>query len=106
MDLEEFELELIEGGASKFEKEEEFLTVYTEFTDFGLMSSKLEELGIEPKNSEVQRIPLNTVELPVEDAKKILNLIEKFEDDDDVQNVYHNLEITDELIEEMEKEEA
>lgn len=102
--LEEFELELIEGGASKFEKEDEFLTVYTEFTDFGLMSSKLEEMGIEPKNSEVQRIPLNTLELPVDDAIKILNLVEKFEDDDDVQNVYHNLEITDELIAEMEEE--
>lgn len=104
-DLEELELELIEGGASKFEKEDEFLTVYTEFTDFGLMSSKLEELELEPKNSEVQRIPINTVELPVDDAIKILNLVEKFEDDDDVQNVYHNLEITDDLIEEMEKQE-
>jgi transcriptional/translational regulatory protein YebC/TACO1 len=40
----------------------------------------------------------------VEDAKKILNLVEKFEDDDDVQNVYHNMEITDNLMEEMEKE--
>ncbi|MDX1762428.1 MAG: YebC/PmpR family DNA-binding transcriptional regulator, partial [Christiangramia sp.] len=106
MDLDEFELELIEGGASTIEKEDEFITVYTEFTDFGLMSSKLEELNIEPKNSEVQRIPLNTLELPVDDSIKILNLIEKFEDDDDVQNVYHNLEITDEVIAEMEKEEA
>ncbi|MDX1542970.1 MAG: YebC/PmpR family DNA-binding transcriptional regulator [Christiangramia sp.] len=104
MDLEEFELELIEGGATKIEKDEEFITVYTEFTDFGLMSSKLEELDIEPKNSEVQRIPMNTLELPVEDAKKILDLVEKFEDDDDVQNVYHNLEITDELIARMEAE--
>ncbi len=68
------------------------------------MSSKLEELEIETKSSEVQRIPLNTVELPVEDAKKILNLIEKFEDDDDVQNVYHNLEITDELIDAMDED--
>ena len=68
------------------------------------MSSKLEELKIEPKNSEVQRIPLNTNQLPVEDAIKILNLIEKFEDDDDVQNVYHTLEVTDELIEKMEEE--
>ncbi|MBZ9730658.1 YebC/PmpR family DNA-binding transcriptional regulator [Salegentibacter sp. JZCK2] len=104
INLEEFELELIEGGASKIEKEEDFITIYTDFNDFGLMSSKLEELEIEVKSSEVQRIPLNTVELPVEDAKKILNLAEKFEDDDDVQNVYHNMEITDELVEEMEKE--
>jgi YebC/PmpR family DNA-binding regulatory protein len=99
MDLEEFELELIEGGASKIEKEEDFISIYTDFTDFGLMSSKLEVLNMEVKSSEVQRIPLNTIELPVEDAKNILNLAEKFEDDDDVQNVFHNLEITEELVE-------
>jgi transcriptional/translational regulatory protein YebC/TACO1 len=104
MNLEEFELELIEGGASKIEKEDDYITIYTDFNDFGLMASKLEELEIEVKSSEVQRIPMNTVELPVEDAKKILNLVEKFEDDDDVQNVYHNMEITDNLMEEMEKE--
>ncbi|WPY98716.1 YebC/PmpR family DNA-binding transcriptional regulator [Christiangramia sp. OXR-203] len=104
IELEELELELIEGGASSFDKEDDYLTVYTDFNDFGMMSSKLEELKIEPKNSEVQRIPLNTTELPLEDAIKILNLIEKFEDDDDVQNVYHTLEVTDELIEKMEEE--
>jgi YebC/PmpR family DNA-binding regulatory protein len=97
--LEEFELELIEGGATTIEKEEDVIYVYTDFTDFGTMNSKLEELGIEPKNAELQRIPLNTVELPVEDAKKILDLVEKFEEDDDVQNVYHNLELSDELLE-------
>ncbi|WP_372919645.1 YebC/PmpR family DNA-binding transcriptional regulator [Salegentibacter sp.] len=101
MDFEEFELELIEGGATKIEKDEELISVYTDFTDFGLMSSKLEELNIEPKASEIHRIPMNTLELPVEDAKKILDLVEKFEDDDDVQNVYHNLEITDELVNAM-----
>lgn len=104
MDIDEFELELIEGGANKIENEDDHLTIFTDFTDFGSMSSKLEELEIEPKNSEVQRIPLNTVELPVEDAKKILDLIEKFEDDEDVQNVYHNMEITDELLDEIERE--
>lgn len=102
--LEEFELELIEGGATSIEKENEVLIIYTEFTDFGLMSSKLEELEIETKNSEVQRIPLNTLELPVDDARKILNLVEKFEEDEDVQNVYHTLEISDELIAELEKD--
>ncbi|MGM0933670.1 MAG: YebC/PmpR family DNA-binding transcriptional regulator [Bacteroidota bacterium] len=103
MDFEEFELELIEGGATKIEKEEDLLSVYTDFTDFGLMSSKLEELNIEPKASEIHRIPMNTLKLPIEDAKKILDLVEKFEDDEDVQNVYHNLEITDELVSAMEE---
>lgn len=102
--MEEFELELIEGGATTIEKEEDNIYVYTDFTDFGTMNAKLEELGIEPKNAELQRIPLNTVELPVEDAKKILQLIDKFEEDDDVQNVYHNMELSDELVAEIEKE--
>lgn len=97
--MEEFELELIEGGATTIEKEEEVIYVYTEFTDFGTMNAKLEELGIEPKNAELQRIPLNTVKLPLEDAQKILQLVDKFEEDDDVQNVYHNLMLTDELLE-------
>jgi transcriptional/translational regulatory protein YebC/TACO1 len=66
------------------------------------MASKLETLHIEPKNAEVQRIPLNTTELPLEEAMQILNLIDKFEEDDDVQNVYHTLKITDELISEIE----
>ncbi|SHF72407.1 DNA-binding regulatory protein, YebC/PmpR family [Salegentibacter echinorum] len=104
MDLEEFELELIEGGASKIEKDEGFISVFTDFTDFGLMSSKLEELNMEVKSSEIQRIPMNTIELPVADAEEILNLAEKFEDDEDVQNVFHNLEIIDELVAKMEAE--
>ena len=97
-DLEELELELIEGGASEIEFDDEHVYVYTEFTDFGMMSSKLEELQIETKNADIHRIPLNTIALDEQDAFKILDLIEKFEDDDDVKNVYHNMEITDELM--------
>lgn len=104
LSTEELELELIDGGALEFEIDEDLLRVYTEFTDFGKMSSKLEELSIEPKNAEVQRIPLNTTKLSVEQGTQILNLIDKFEDDDDVQNVYHTLEVTDELIESMEED--
>lgn len=103
-DQEEIELELIEGGATRIEKEAENIYVYTNFTDFGSMNAKLEELGIEPKNAEIQRIPLNTLELSLEDSQKILELVEKFEEDDDVQNVYHNLEITDELVAELERD--
>ena len=97
-DLEELELELIEGGATEIEFDDELIYVYTEFTDFGMMSSKLEELNIETKNADIHRIPLNTIALEQQDAFKILDLIEKFEDDEDVKNVYHNMEITDELM--------
>jgi YebC/PmpR family DNA-binding regulatory protein len=97
-DLEELELELIEGGATEIQFDDELIYVYTEFTDFGMMSSKLEELEVETKNADIHRIPLNTINLEQQDAFKILDLIDKFEDDDDVKNVYHNMEITDELM--------
>lgn len=98
MELEELELELIESGLESMESDEEFITIYTEFSDFGMMAQALEDLKIEVKNSTLERIPLNTIELPVEQAKQILDMEEKFEDDDDVQNVFHNMEVTDELI--------
>lgn len=98
IDKESLELQLIEGVATEIEDHDYVWIVYTNFEDFGLMNNCLEKLNIEPKNAELQPIPLNTTELALEDAKQIMNLIENFEDDDDVQNVYHTLEITDELI--------
>lgn len=102
--LDELELELIDSGAEKLELEEGFLTIYADFTDFGKMSQALEKLGIEVVNSKLDRIPMNTVELSITESKNILDLEELFEEDDDVQNVYHNLEISDELIAAMEGE--
>jgi YebC/PmpR family DNA-binding regulatory protein len=103
MPLEELELQLIEGGAEDFEESDEFITIYTNFTNFGKMAETLENLNIEVKNSELQRIPTNTNKLPLEDAKKIMKLVDKFEEDDDVQNVFYNLEITDELAEALDE---
>ncbi|WP_026452378.1 YebC/PmpR family DNA-binding transcriptional regulator [Aequorivita capsosiphonis] len=102
--LDELELELIDSGAEKFELEEGFLTIYADFTDFGRMSEALEKLGVEVVNSKLDRIPMNTIELSVTDSKEILDLEEKFEEDEDVQNVYHNLEISEALITAMEGE--
>jgi len=97
MDMDEFEMELIDGGAEEVEKDNEFVTIYTSFEDFGNMQKKLEELSVEAESQELQRIPNSTQALDVEDGKKILNIIEKFEEDDDVNTVYHNMEITAEL---------
>lgn len=104
MSLDELELELIESGAESFDVEGELLTIYTAFTDFGEMAEALEKMDIEVKSSKLERIPLNTNELPLEQAKEILDLEEKFEDDDDVQNVFHNMEVTDELIAAVEED--
>ena len=99
LDPDELQLELIESGLVTFEEEDDYYAVYTEFTEFGNMSSKLDSLNIEVKNAEIQRIPLDTKVLPLEESKDIIKLIDAFEDDDDVQNIYHNLELTDELME-------
>jgi YebC/PmpR family DNA-binding regulatory protein len=102
LDQDEFELEVIDAGAEDIElDEDDFFHITTSMEDFGPMMKKLEELGIEPESAELQRIPHETKTLDKESAQKILKVIELFEDDDDVQRVFHNLEITDELMEEM-----
>ena len=101
IDQDEFEMELIDAGAEEIELEEDFFTVYTAMEDFGSMMKKLEELGIEPETASLQRIPKDTTKLDIDSARRVMKLIEIFEDDDDVQNVYHNLEISDELIAEL-----
>jgi transcriptional/translational regulatory protein YebC/TACO1 len=58
-------------------------------------------LNLEPENAELQRIPLDIVKLNDGEARKILRVIELFEDDDDIQKVFHNLEITDTMMNEM-----
>ena len=90
-----------DGGAEDVEKDEDFVVVYTSFEDFGSMQKKLEEMQIEPESQELQRIPKSTTKLDLEDGKKVLNIIEKFEEDDDVNTVFHNMEMTEELAEEM-----
>ena len=111
MDPEELEMELIDGGAEEFEfvpaEEEDApndIEVTTAFEDFGTMQAKLEELGIEPKTATTPRIPHTTESLDISTSKQVYHLIERFEDDDDVQNVYHNLELSDELIAALEED--
>ena len=101
LDQDEFEMEMIDGGAEDIEVEDDIFTVTTAMEDFGNMQKKLEEMNIEPENAELQRIPHETLEIGKENALKILKVIDIFEDDDDVQKVFHNLEITDEVMEEM-----
>jgi len=98
-DPEELEFELIDGGAEEFELDEETkeVQVTVDFTNYGDMQKKLEELNIEVKQANLERIPTTTTELSLEDAKNVLHLIEALEDDDDIQAVFHNLEMSEEL---------
>jgi len=101
INIEEIELEMIDAGAEDFEVNEDTITITCAKEDFGSVSKKLASLGIEPEESGLKRIPNDTKKLDVESAKKVLKFIEALEDDDDIQNVYHNLEMTDELAKEL-----
>lgn len=101
IDAEEIGLEMIDAGAEDFEVDDEIITITCPKENFGNVSKKLSEMGIEPEESGLKRVPNTTKTLDIESAKKVLKFIEFLEDDDDVQNVYHNLEITDELVAEF-----
>ncbi len=96
-DLEELELELIDAGAEEFDSEGDLLVITTPMEEFGAMQKKLDDIGITPENAGLQRIPNSSKEVDLETAKKVLATIDDFEENDDVQNVYHNLEMTPEL---------
>ncbi len=66
------------------------------------MQKKLEELNIEIQNSELQRIPLNTKKISSDQAIKVIKLLDLLEENDDVQQVFHNMELTDEILQAME----
>ncbi len=90
-DMEELELELIDFGLTDIDENEGELFVYTEFGDFGTMQKALEEKGIEVISADFQRFPTTLVELNEEQEEIINKLIDKLEEDDDVNNVYTNM---------------
>ncbi len=98
----EFELEIIDAGVEDIELEDGMFIITTPLEDFGNVQKKLEEMDLTPETAELQRIPQETKELDIEDAIRVLNLIEDFEEDEDVQKVFHNLEITDAILDALE----
>ena len=95
-------MELIDGVLEEMEVDEEAITVYCDFPDFSNMQKKLEELDIEIQNSELQRIPLNTKKISSDEAIKVIKLLDLLEENDDVQQVFHNMELTNEILQAME----
>ena len=91
MDLEELELELIDAGLEELEEEEGVCIALADYTEFGNMNTKFEELGIELTKAELKRISNNPQEYTEEQQEEIGKLLEKLEDDDDVQAVYTNI---------------
>ncbi len=93
LDLEELELELIDYGADEvfLDEESNLIMIYGEFTAFGALQQYLEENNFEIEEADFERIPHDVKSLTPEQAADIEKLIEKIEEDDDVQRVYHNM---------------
>ena len=92
LNTDDLELELIDSGLDELgEDSDGNIIVRCEFADFGSMQKALEERGITPISSELEWLPLNTVEVSEEQADDVFKLIERVEQDDDVQRVFHNM---------------
>jgi len=102
MDPDEFELEIIDAGVEEVELVDDTFMITTPMEEFNNVQLKLAEMGLETESAELQRIPNDTIELTIEQSVQIMKIIDEFEDDDDVQAVSHNLEVTDEVSAAME----
>lgn len=92
LNQDDLELELIDAGLEEMgEDSEGHLVIRCGFGDFGNMQKALEERGLTPLSAELEWIPLNTVEITDEQADDVSKLIERLEQDDDVQRVFHNM---------------
>ncbi len=89
--IEDLELELIDYGVDEVEEDEDEIVLYGGFEDFSEIQKYLEENGFEIISAEFERIPNDLKEVTEEQRATIEKLLEKFEDDDDVQNVFHNM---------------
>ncbi|MGS2761306.1 YebC/PmpR family DNA-binding transcriptional regulator [Sinomicrobium sp. M5D2P9] len=92
MDIEELELEMIDFGAEEVFMDEDGILIYAPFESFGAIQKELESRDIEILSSGFERIPQVTKKLDPEQVADIEKLLEKIEEDDDVQNVYHTME--------------
>lgn len=100
IDQEELEMELIDAGAEDIELNDDYFTVTTSMEDFGNMHKKLHEMNINPESSRLERIPHIRKSLSIDNARSVMKLIDMLEDDEDVQQVFHDMEITEEIIKE------
>ncbi len=91
LDVEEMELELIDAGLEEIEQNEDIVYASGDYTSFGTLSSALEALKVDLKKSNLERIPTSAVEFTEEQLEEIEKLIDKLEEDDDVQQVFTNI---------------
>ena len=91
LDIEELELNLIDAGVEELELIDNNLFVYGEYTAFGSIAKALEEIELEVKKSSLKRFPTSPVEFSEEQLIEIEKMLDKIEDDDDIQQVFTNI---------------
>jgi transcriptional/translational regulatory protein YebC/TACO1 len=95
----------LENGASDIVTEEGMVTLTTEYEDFVVLRDALQQAGYDEfVTDELTKVAENTVTPELDDVKKTMRIIDALEDDDDVENIYHNLELSDEVAEALENE--
>mgnify|MGYP003377981159 CR=1 FL=1 len=103
-DEDEFMMAVAEAGGDDYEDAEDEWVVYTAPTDLMAVKGALEEQGIETKGAEMIMVATTPATVSVNDAKKVMRLIDKLEELEDLQNVYHTMDITDEIAEALDEE--
>ncbi len=88
----------LEGGAEDVQVSEDAIEVYTERTDFAQVAQMLKDNGFEPNESNLMQNPNSPLELTADEAVNVLNLVESLDELDDISEVYHNLELTDDIM--------
>ena len=101
IDADELFMVALEAGAVDVQTSDDVVEVYTERNELAQVAQALSEAGFTADESQLVLKPNTTISLEVEQASAVLNLIEALEELDDVSNVYHNLEMTDELVEQF-----
>ncbi len=92
---EEMELEMIDYGLDEIKVEDGELVISCNFTDFGSMQKFFEEKNIDVEEALLERIPNITKKLSDDEAEAVIKLVERFEDDDDVSNVFHTMDMSE-----------
>ena len=100
-DEEEFMLAVAEAGGDDYEDAEDEWIVYTGPSDLAAVKNALADQGIEVKGAELTMIASNPTEVTLSDAKKVMRLVDRLEELEDLQNVYHTADITDEIAEQL-----
>lgn len=96
-DEDELMISAIEAGADDVADEMDAYEIYTDPASFSTVRDALEQAGYTFASAEIEMVPQNTVQLDQEQAQKVMKLIDMMEDNDDVQNVYHNAEFPDDF---------